>query len=242
MQICGEHSEVWFSLLESSHILVKHFCSFCTELALNIGIVAITYLENQFVKELLLLSRTYLLIIIAYFSVRARLFCIVFFECFSKQLFIHGFYIFATITAVKIASFAIGVLSVKFTAIVSHRAFSYFCAYRSFYTRQYFIMKGNYDTNYCDRVAGGQTRSCQDLAAQENYKAKAAENPALAIYSKYYKRYAARVRSRQIKEPDFKKWKFQALSKRDECSDGKITVEEYITWMEGCFPNRTPKT
>ena len=107
---------------------------------------------------------------------------------------------------------------------------------------RYFIMKGNYDTNYCDRVAEGQTRTCQDLAAQENYKAKAAENPALAIYSKYYKRYAARVRSRQIKEPDFKKWKFQALSKRDECSDGKITVEDYIAWMEGCFPNRTPKT
>ena len=85
----------------------------------------------------------------------------------------------------------------------------------------------NYDTNYCDRVAEGQTRSCQDLAAQENYKAKAAENPALPIYSKYYKRYAARVRSRQIKEADFKKWKFQALAKRDECSDGKITVEEY---------------
>ncbi|MBO5379070.1 MAG: hypothetical protein J6A90_01960 [Clostridia bacterium] len=107
---------------------------------------------------------------------------------------------------------------------------------------RYFIMKGNYDTNYCDRVAEGQTRTCQDLAAQENYKAKAAENPALAIYSKYYKRYAARVRSRQIKESDFKKWKFQALSKRDECSDGKITVEEYIAWMEGYFPNRTPKT
>jgi hypothetical protein len=106
---------------------------------------------------------------------------------------------------------------------------------------KYFIMKGNYDTNYCDRVAEGQTRSCQDLAAQENYKAKAAENPALPIYSKYYKRYAARVRSRQIKEADFKKWKFQALAKRDECSDGKITVEEYVAWMEGCFPNRTPK-
>ena len=106
---------------------------------------------------------------------------------------------------------------------------------------KYFIMKGNYDTNYCDRVAEGQTRSCQDLAAQENYKAKAAENPALPIYSKYYKRYAARVRSRQIKDADFKKWKFQALAKRDECSDGKITVEEYVAWMEGCFPNRTPK-
>ncbi len=106
---------------------------------------------------------------------------------------------------------------------------------------KYFIMKGNYDTNYCDRVAEGQTRSCQDLAAQENYKAKAAENPALPIYSKYYKRYAARVRSRQIKEADFKKWKFQALTKRDECTDGKITVDEFVEWLEASFPNRKPK-
>ena len=106
----------------------------------------------------------------------------------------------------------------------------------------YSDMKSNYDTNYCDRVAEGQTRSCQDLAAQESYRAKAAENPAPPIYSKYYKRYAARVRSRQIKEADFKKWKFQALAKRDECSNGKITVEEYIAWTESYFPNRTPKT
>lgn len=106
---------------------------------------------------------------------------------------------------------------------------------------KFFIMKGNYDTNYCDRVEEGQTRSCQELAAQENYKAKIADNPALPIYSKYYKRYAARVRARQIKEADFKKWKFQALSKRDECSDGKITTDEYIEWLESCFPNRTKK-
>ncbi len=36
--------------------------------------------------------------------------------------------------------------------------------------------------------------------------------------------------------------KLQALAKRDECSDGKLTVEEYVAWMEGCFPNRTSKT
>ncbi len=106
---------------------------------------------------------------------------------------------------------------------------------------RYFIMKGNYDTKYCDRIAEGQTRSCQDLAAQENYKAKVAENPALPIYSKYYKRYAARVRSRQIKEADFKKWKYQAITKRSDCTDGKITVDEFVEWLEAYFPNRKPK-
>lgn len=106
---------------------------------------------------------------------------------------------------------------------------------------KYFIMKGNYDTNYCDRVADGETRNCQELAAQENYKAKIADNEAVPIYNKYYKRYAARVKVRQIKEADFKAWKCQAMTKRDECSAGIITPKDYIEWMESAFPNRTSK-
>ena len=102
-------------------------------------------------------------------------------------------------------------------------------------------MKGNYDTRYCSRIAEGETRSCQELAAQENYKKKMAENKALPIYSRYYKRYAARVRARQIKEADFKKWKYEALVKRDECSSGRITAEEYMEWLESYFPNRRRK-
>lgn len=106
---------------------------------------------------------------------------------------------------------------------------------------RYFIMKGNYDTRYCDRIAPGETRTCQDLAAQENYKRKVEDDPALPIYSKYYKRYAARVKVRQIKETDFKKWKYRAMTKRNECSDGKISPEELIVWMEESFPNRVKK-
>lgn len=106
---------------------------------------------------------------------------------------------------------------------------------------RYFIMKGKYDTNYCDRIADGETRNCQELAALENYKARIAGNQAIPLYNKYYKRYAARVRVRQLKEEEFKRWKYQALQKRDECSDGKITVEEFEAWLEASFPNRVKK-
>ena len=41
---------------------------------------------------------------------------------------------------------------------------------------KYFIMKGNYDTKYCSRIAEGETRSCQELAAIDNYKAKIADD------------------------------------------------------------------
>jgi hypothetical protein len=68
-----------------------------------------------------------------------------------------------------------------------------------------------------------------------------ADNEALAVYSKYYKRYSARLKVRQIKEEDFKKWRYQAIIKRDECTDGKITLQELIDWMEAAFPNRKPQ-
>ena len=90
-------------------------------------------------------------------------------------------------------------------------------------------------------MAEGENRSCQEIAAAENYKVKHADDKATAIYSKYYKRYSARVKVRQIKEEDFKKWKYQAIIKRDECTNGDIMPEEFIAWMEDCFPNRKKK-
>ena len=50
---------------------------------------------------------------------------------------------------------------------------------------RYFLMKGNYDTNYCDTPAAGETKSCQELAAQENYKKRIEADEALPIYNKY---------------------------------------------------------
>ena len=106
---------------------------------------------------------------------------------------------------------------------------------------QWFTYKGNYDARYCNRIHLGELRSCRDLAAEENYKLKMEKNEALPIYRKYYRRYSARVKVNQIKKNDFKKWKYEALVKRDECSAGNITPEEYIDWLEDCFPNRKRK-
>lgn len=106
---------------------------------------------------------------------------------------------------------------------------------------RYFIMKGNYDTNYCDRIAEGETKNCQDIMAMENYKKKIADNAAITIYNKYYKRYFARVKAHTILEDDFKKWKYEAIVKRDQCSDGEITNEEFTAWLDSCFPNRKRK-
>ncbi len=129
------------------------------------------------------------------------------------------------------------ILELEFTKMLEHNVRFRKCKRCG----KYFIMKGNYDTNYCDRIAEGETRNCQDLAAQENYKKKMADNAAIPMYQKYYKRYSARVRVKQIKEDAFKKWKYQAITKRDECSDGIITLAEFEQWLENSFPNRKKK-
>lgn len=129
------------------------------------------------------------------------------------------------------------ILELEFTKMLEHNVRFRKCKRCG----KYFIMKGNYDTNYCDRIAEGETRNCQDLAAQENYKKKMADNAAIPMYQKYYKRYSARVRVKQIKEDAFKKWKYQAITKRDECTDGIITLAEFEQWLENSFPNRKKK-
>lgn len=106
---------------------------------------------------------------------------------------------------------------------------------------KYFIVKGNHGAKYCDRVPEGKTQSCQKLAALDEYKRKNADNEAKKIYDKYYKRYSARLKVNQIKEKDFKQWKYNAITMRDECNDGKIALQEYIDWNEAAFPNRAKK-
>ncbi len=95
----------------------------------------------------------------------------------------------------------------------------------------------------------GASRSAAPHDAQQreislsllSLKYKQVEWTSVKTLPTYYKRYAARVRVKQIREADFKKWKYQAITLRNECSAGKITVEEYIQWMEDSFPNRKPK-
>ena len=58
------------------------------------------------------------------------------------------------------------------------------------------------------------------------------------MYDLYYRRYAARRKVRQIKEDEFKKWRYEAMRLRDDCEAGKLTVAEYEQWMESYFPNR----
>ena len=107
---------------------------------------------------------------------------------------------------------------------------------------KYFPLKGNREAKYCETIAEGETKTCRELAIQENYKAKTADMPERKVYSKYYRRYSACVKTGQITEEKFRQWKYTAMTKRDECTDGKISMDELEAWMEESFTNKKKKS
>lgn len=107
---------------------------------------------------------------------------------------------------------------------------------------KYFIVKGNYHGVYCDCIADGEHRTCQQLAAQEAYLEKLKDNDGrnpLSVYQKYYKRYFTRVQAGSLKRNKFKQWQYAAVSKRDECLTGNLTLDELAEWLEESMSNRS---
>ena len=88
----------------------------------------------------------------------------------------------------------------------------------------YFILKGNYQTEYCDR---GGTQTCQNIGANTKYAQKVKDNPALTLFNRAYKRYHARLKVGPVKSDAFMKWKYEAVVMRDRCLDGEITASEF---------------
>ncbi len=106
---------------------------------------------------------------------------------------------------------------------------------------RYFILKGKYRTEYCDRVPDGETQNCQMLASLRNYREKISSNAAWGLYNKYYKRYHARMKAGTIKEPIFKQWQYKATAMRDDCAAGTVSAEDFEAWLHGSFKNRAKK-
>ena len=103
---------------------------------------------------------------------------------------------------------------------------------------RYFILKGNYQTEYCDRVPDGETQTCQNIGATAKYAQKVKDNPAMALFNRAYKRYHARMKVRSVKPDAFKKWQYEAVVMREKCLNGEITAPEFEDWIDGYFDKR----
>jgi len=84
---------------------------------------------------------------------------------------------------------------------------------------KYFVLKGGYNTKYCDRIPIGEKYTCQKLAAQKKQKNKLDSSPILREYQKAYKRKYAQVSNKKLKPEEFRLWVDEATIKRDETTE-----------------------
>lgn len=102
---------------------------------------------------------------------------------------------------------------------------------------KYFILKGMYNTKYCDRIPEGEKYTCQKLAALKKQKNKIKNNPILREYQKAYKRNYARRTNGRMDKDEFIIWVDEATIERDRTAkiykqnpNNKI-VEEFKKYL-----------
>ena len=96
-----------------------------------------------------------------------------------------------------------------------------------------FIPKGRADSAYCDRIANGETKPCNEIGALNIFKSNHENDEIFKAYQKAYRRMDSRKRMKTISPEEFKSWGKQARALRKDCYNGKLTFEEYVVWLEG---------
>ena len=100
------------------------------------------------------------------------------------------------------------------------------------YCRRYFTVRANYASEYCSRPIEGSIGTCKAMGAVKIYDRKKSEDPINRAYKRAYKTHFARIRYGIMTKEEFTEWSIAARAKRDECHAGKITLEEFDTWLE----------
>jgi len=95
----------------------------------------------------------------------------------------------------------------------------------------YFVPYGRSDAEYCDYRFGDDGKSCNEVGAVRYYKRKHADDPIYLEYYKAYKRYNNRVRYGRMTKEEFFAWSEEARQKRDDCSVGGLSFDEFKTWL-----------
>lgn len=95
-----------------------------------------------------------------------------------------------------------------------------------------FIPKGRADSAYCDRIANGETKPCNEIGALNVFKSNHENDEIFKAYQKAYRRMDSRKRMKTISPEEFKSWGKQARQLRKDCYNGKMFFEDYVAWLE----------
>lgn len=97
--------------------------------------------------------------------------------------------------------------------------------------KRYFVTTQQSNARFCEHILVGSDKSCRQLMPKINLKLKAQENPADWLFNRAYKTMYSRVSSGNISKAAYKEWSKEARAKRNECTKGLMTSEEYSTWL-----------
>lgn len=100
------------------------------------------------------------------------------------------------------------------------------------YCGKYFGTKKGYKTDYCDRMIDGSTKTCRETGSLRLYEKRKMEDPAVREYKRSYKAHNARIRYGLMTREEFSAWSLEARKKRDLCISGKLSLEEFTSWLD----------
>ena len=95
-----------------------------------------------------------------------------------------------------------------------------------------FGVTGNYKQEYCSRVIPGSEKTCKEMGSLRLYEKKIFSEPAIKEYKRSYKAHNARIRYGIMTREEFNAWSQEARRKRDDCVAGKLSLEEFVAWLD----------
>ena len=97
---------------------------------------------------------------------------------------------------------------------------------------RYFVVTGNITQDYCTRLMEGSEKTCRQMGAVVQYQSRQMKNPATREFTRSYKAHNARVRYGTMTKAEFTAWSKTARKKRDLCTNGKMSLEDFVAWLD----------
>lgn len=119
-------------------------------------------------------------------------------------------------------------LYLEFTKIVSGK----FNIKKCKNCKKYFLVTGNYNTEYCNYIQDGETKTCREIGAVRKYAEKINDNPILKAYNRAYKTHFARIRYKSMTKEQFSKWADAAKEKKEKALAGEISLDTFEAWLK----------
>ncbi|MBQ4100448.1 MAG: hypothetical protein IJC83_02750 [Oscillospiraceae bacterium] len=100
------------------------------------------------------------------------------------------------------------------------------------YCGKYFILKGNYKTDFCDDIPKGKKLPCKMLGSNQRLTEKILNDPIYGAYRKTYKRYYAWIRYGKISPKDFNIWAHEAKENYKLAITGEMDENEFFEYLK----------